>query len=162
MRICVEFRNTVNSKLLTGISIISCILEVLFFQPFFLFFIFRNIYSLNLKYYRMCPIIAAGDHHSVVICPLTHNRATLQCRIYISTDGVPCLSAKFAVHQMVKIKHFRHFQPLTFHQQPGTHRTSDNRIRPPPRESDDPVPGCGIPPDADACGRCELPVRLSW
>lgn len=54
------------------------------------------------------------------------------------------------------------FKIFTSHQQPGTHRTSDNRIRPPPRESDDPVPGCGIPPDADACGRCELPVRLSW
>lgn len=51
MRICVEFRNTVNSKLLTGISIISCILEVLFFQPFFLFFIFRKHLRLQYRYF---------------------------------------------------------------------------------------------------------------
>ena len=39
------------------------------------------------------------------------------------------------------------FKIFTSHQQPGRHRTSDNRIRPPPRESDDPVPAYGIPPD---------------
>ena len=43
------------------------------------------------------------NHHSVVICPLTHNGAALQRRINISADGVPCLAAEFTIHQAVKI-----------------------------------------------------------
>ena len=34
--------------------------------------------------------------------------------------------------------------------QPEKYRTSDNNSHPLPKESDDPVPVCGIPPGADA------------
>ena len=96
-------RRLLSWKLSACISIICSIFEVLFCQPLFFFFVFRNVYSFNLKNHRTCSIIAAGYHHPIVICPLAHNRAALQRRINISADSIPCLSAEFAVHQAVKV-----------------------------------------------------------
>ena len=80
------------------IYILCRVLEILLF-----FFVFRNIDLLDLEDNGTCTVIAAGYHHSVVICPLAHNGAALQRRISISPDGVPCLSTEFFIHQMVKI-----------------------------------------------------------
>ena len=58
---------------LTCISIVCCIFEILFFQPLFFFFSFRNINSLNFEDNRSCTVIATGNHHSLIVCPLMHN-----------------------------------------------------------------------------------------
>ena len=71
------------------------------------FFIFWNINPLDFENNGACAVIAAGNHHAFIIRPFVHNRSTLQCCINISADSVPCLSAKFTIHQMIKIVSFR-------------------------------------------------------
>ena len=53
----------------TCISILSCIPEVLLRQPFLFFDSLRDVDPLNLEDDRPRTIVAAGDHHAVVICP---------------------------------------------------------------------------------------------
>ena len=48
---------------------------------------------------------------------------------------------------------------LISHAPPGRYKILNNRIHPQPRGWDDPVPGCGIPPGADACGRFAAACR---
>ncbi|EEB36127.1 hypothetical protein ANHYDRO_01038 [Anaerococcus hydrogenalis DSM 7454] len=93
-----DLLNSPNLKSSAYIGIIRCILEILLFQPQLFFLILWNVNPLDLEDNRACSVITAGDHHSVVICPLANNGATLQCRIYISADGILCLSAEFSVH----------------------------------------------------------------
>ena len=72
-------------------------------QPLGFFVILRDIDSLDLEDDRPRAIVAAGDHHAVIICPALHDGAPLECRIHIAVDGVPCLTTELAVHQMVEI-----------------------------------------------------------
>ena len=100
-------RKPIQSVLITcfsaGVCIIRRILKILLFQPLSFFFAFGNINSLYLKDNGTGSVIAASNHHSIVICPLAHNRSALQCRIHVSADSIPRFTAKLSVHQMIKI-----------------------------------------------------------
>ena len=52
---------------------------------------------------RPRAVVAAGDHHSVIVGPALHDGAALQRGIYIPADGIPGLAAELPVHQMVEI-----------------------------------------------------------
>lgn len=65
-------------------------------------------------------------------------------------------------HKYLSPRKYHHFQVLpvpTSHPPPEKCRISNSTIHPPPIKSDDPVPGYGIPPDADAYAHYGLPVR---
>ena len=72
-------------------------------QPLPLFVILRYIDALDFEDDRPRPIVAAGDHHAVVIRPALHDGAALQSRVHISADGIPGFTAELAVHQVIKI-----------------------------------------------------------
>lgn len=69
---------TSEQRSLSCVRTIDTIGKVLTVQPCLLFRCFRNIDPLYLEHDRTRSIIAASDHHSIVIGPLTHDRATLQ------------------------------------------------------------------------------------
>ena len=85
------------------ICVFDCILEVLLRQPLLLLVILWDIDTLNFENNRPCPVVATGDHHTIVISPSLHNGATLKCCIDIPADSIPCLTAEFSIHQMIKI-----------------------------------------------------------
>ena len=68
-----------------------------------LFIILRDINPLNLEDDRPGAVIAAGDHHPIIIGPALHDGTTLQGRINIAADGIPCLPAEFAIHQVIEV-----------------------------------------------------------
>ena len=68
-----------------------------------LLIILRNVDSFDLENDRSRTVIAAGDHHAIVIGPAFHDRAALQCCVNIATDSIPCLAAELAVHQVIEI-----------------------------------------------------------
>ena len=81
------FLHQVLTKLI-GIAVlnfISCILEVLLCQPFFLFFIFRNIYSLNLK---------------VALAAMAKSCAWLRGRKFVYPDDVADIFYDVAIHRI--------------------------------------------------------------
>ena len=88
---------------LTRIRILSCVREVLLRQPLGLLFILWDIDALDLKNNRPCAVVAAGNHHAVVVRPALHDGAALQRRIDIAADGIPRLAAKFTIHQVIEI-----------------------------------------------------------
>lgn len=90
-----------------GICIIGRILEVLRFEPFPLILRFRDVNALDLEDDRPCAIVAASDHHPLVICPLVHDGTALQSGVHISADGIPSFSTESSVHQPIEIILFR-------------------------------------------------------
>ena len=48
-------------------------------------------------------IRSSFGHHSSIIRPSLHDRATLQSGVNISADSIPRLSAELAIHQVIKI-----------------------------------------------------------
>lgn len=50
-----------------------------------------TVYALYFKDYGSCAVVAAGDHHAVVLCPAMHDAAALQCGINVAADSVPSL-----------------------------------------------------------------------
>ena len=52
-----------------GIGVLSSVLEILLFQPLAFFFIFRNIDAFDLEDDRPRAVVAACDHHTVVVGP---------------------------------------------------------------------------------------------
>ena len=93
----------ISLKLSACIGIIRHVLEILLFQPLFLFFGFRDVDPLDLEDHRSGAIVAAGNHHPLVVGPLVHDRPTLQGGVDIPADGIPRLSAELSIHQVVKI-----------------------------------------------------------
>ena len=86
-----------------GVGILCRILEILLFQPFPFLFGLGDIDPLNLEDHRPGPVVAAGDHHPLIIGPLVHDGSALEGCVDIPADGVPRLPAEFPVHQVVKI-----------------------------------------------------------
>ena len=68
---------------------------------------FGNVDTLDLEYNRSCAVVAAGDHHTIIIRPVAHDRTALQSRVHISADSVPRFTAELTVHQVVEIVLFR-------------------------------------------------------
>lgn len=89
--------------ILPYISILRSVLEILFLQPLLFLFTRWDIDSFYFKYNGSCPIIATSNQHTLVICPAMHDVSILQSCIDISAHCVSCLTAKLAIHQMVKI-----------------------------------------------------------
>ena len=58
---------------------------------------------LYVKNDRSRAVIAASDHHPVIVGPALHDGAALQRRVYIPADRVPRLAAELSIHQMIKI-----------------------------------------------------------
>ena len=86
-----------------GIRIRGGMRKVLSGKPFAFLVIFREIDALDLKDHRTGPVIAAGDHHAVIVCPAMHDGAALKRGIDIAADGIPCLAAEIPVHEMIKV-----------------------------------------------------------
>ena len=86
-----------------GVGILCRILEILLFQPFPFLFGLGDIDPLDLEDHRPGPVVAAGDHHPLIIGPLVHDGSALEGCVDIPADGVPRLPAEFPVHQVVKI-----------------------------------------------------------
>ena len=86
-----------------GVCILGCIPEVLLRQPLPLLIILRDVDALDLENDRPRAVVAAGDHHAVVVRPALHNGASLQCRVHVPADGVPRLTAELTVHQVIEI-----------------------------------------------------------
>ena len=59
------------------ISIFGCILKILLRQPCGFLVILRDIDALDLEDDRPCAVVAAGDHHAVVVGPSLHDRTAL-------------------------------------------------------------------------------------
>ena len=62
-----------------------------------------HVDALDLEDHGARAVVAAGDHHALVIRPLVHDGAALQSSVNIPADGIPRFTAEFAIHQMVKI-----------------------------------------------------------
>ena len=45
----------------------------------------------------------AGDHDSVIIRPVFHYRAALECCVDVPADGIPGFAAELAVHQVIEV-----------------------------------------------------------
>ena len=92
-----------NRYLLARICIVCSIAKILLIQPFPLLVVLWNVNTLDFKDDRPCSIIAARDHHSVIISPTLHDRSTLKRGVDISADCIPCLPTELAIHQVVEI-----------------------------------------------------------
>ena len=92
---------------LSGIGILSRIFEILLCQPSFFFQSFWNVDAFDLEDDRPRAVVAAGNHHAVIIGPALHDRSALKRSIDISADGVPRLAAELSVHQVIEIILFR-------------------------------------------------------
>ena len=77
--------------------------EVLLSQPLPLLIILRDINPLDLENDRPGAIIAAGNHHTVIIGPAFHDGTALQGSINIAADVIPCLPAEVAIHKMIEV-----------------------------------------------------------
>lgn len=80
------------------IGIIRRIGKILLLKPGLFLVILRDVDPFDLENDRAGPIIAASDHHTVIIRPALHDRAALKRSINIPADRVPGLSAKLTVH----------------------------------------------------------------
>ena len=58
---------------LSRISVLCSVLEILPLRPLLFFFVFWNIDSFNFEYDRSGSIITTSNHHALVICPAVHN-----------------------------------------------------------------------------------------
>ena len=81
----------------------AVIFKILLFQPRCFLVILWNVDAFDLEDDRPGAVVAAGDHHAVVIRPALHDGAALQSRVHIPADGVPGFAAELAVHQVVEI-----------------------------------------------------------
>jgi len=59
--------------------------------------------TFNLEDDRPRTVIAAGDHHAVIIGPAFHDGTSLKSSVNISADSISSLPAEFAVHQVIKV-----------------------------------------------------------
>ena len=94
---------SISSFVSARVDVLSRVAEVLLCQPRGFLVVLRDVDALDLEDDRAGSVIAAGDHHAVVVGPALHDGAALQCCINITADGVPGLAAELAVHKVIKV-----------------------------------------------------------
>lgn len=85
------------------IGIVHRISKIPLLKPGLFLIILRDVDPLDLENNGAGSIIAASDHHAVIVCPALHDRAALESGVNVPADRVPGLSAELTVHQMIKV-----------------------------------------------------------
>ena len=85
------------------IGMIRRIGKILLLKPGFFLIILWNVDPFDLENDGAGSIIAASDHHAVIVCPFLHDRTALKRSINIPANRVPGFTAKSSVHQMIEI-----------------------------------------------------------
>lgn len=81
-------------RALPRVGVILAVGEVLPGQPLRFLVYLRDIDALDLEDDGPRAVVAAGDHHAVVVGPALHNGAALQRRIDVAAHRVPRLAAR--------------------------------------------------------------------
>ena len=78
-------------------------MKSLFGKPCSFFFAFGNVDSFDLEDDWPGAVVAAGNHHAVIVCPALHNGAALKSSVHIPADSIPFFTAELTVHQMIEV-----------------------------------------------------------
>ena len=85
------------------IGIIRRVGKSLLLKPCLFLIILRDVNTFNLENDRPGAVIAASDHHAIVIRPAFHDGTALERGINVPADSIPCLSTELTVHQMIEV-----------------------------------------------------------
>ena len=78
-------------------------MKSLFGKPCSFFFAFGNVDSFDLEDDWPGAVVAAGNHHAVIVCPALHDGTALESCVHIPADSIPCFTAELTVHQMIEV-----------------------------------------------------------